>query len=116
MLATAALQKACKQADIFAREGQHLVRLALTPDNGVPGSLRAVGQSEQTGQIEATIEASVTGAAIELGLNATFLKEALSGIKTPNVALEISAPTSPVVIRPIGDDRLLHVLMPMHMG
>ena len=116
LLATAALQKACKQADIFAREGQHLVRLAFTPDNGVPGSLRTVGQSDQTGQVETTLEATVTGSAIELGLNATFLKEALSGLKAPNVALEVTAPTSPVVLRPVGDDSLLHVLMPMHVG
>ncbi len=116
ILATAALQKACKQADTFAREGQHLVRLALTPDNGVPGSLRTVGQSDQTGQVETVIEANVTGAAIELGLNATFLKEALSGLKAPNLALEVTTPTSPVVIRPVGDDSLLHVLMPMHAG
>jgi len=116
VLATAALQKACKQADIFAREGQHLVRMALTPDNGVPGSLRTVGQSDQTGQVETVLEANVTGAAIEFGLNATFLKEALSGLKALNMALEATTPTSPVVIRPIGDDNLLHILMPMHVA
>ena len=116
VLATAALQKACKQADIFAREGQHLMRLALTPDNGVPGSLRTIGQSDQTGQVETVLEANVTGAAIELGLNATFLKESLSGLKSSNVAVEVITPTSPVVIRPVGDDSLLHILMPMHVG
>ena len=39
--------------------------------------------------------------------------QALGAVKTPNVALETNDETSPVVIRPVGDDHLLQVLMPM---
>ena len=38
------------------------------------------------------------------------------GASTQNVALETSKPTSPGVIRPVGDDNFLHVIMPMHLG
>jgi len=37
-------------------------------------------------------------------------------IQTPTVALETSKSTSPGVIRPVGDDDFLHVIMPMHLG
>jgi DNA polymerase-3 subunit beta len=37
-------------------------------------------------------------------------------IKTPNVALETTADTSPGVIKPVGEDDFLHVIMPMHLG
>jgi DNA polymerase-3 subunit beta len=40
----------------------------------------------------------------------------LDVIKTPNVALETSAETAPGVIRPVGEDNFLHVIMPMHLG
>jgi DNA polymerase-3 subunit beta len=40
----------------------------------------------------------------------------LDVIKTPNVALETTADTSPGVIRPVGEENFLHVIMPMHLG
>jgi len=40
----------------------------------------------------------------------------LNVIETPNVALETSGPASPGVIRPVGRDDFLHVVMPMHIG
>ena len=42
--------------------------------------------------------------------------EALEVIKTPNVALETSAANAPGVVRPVGEDDFLHVIMPMHLG
>jgi len=40
----------------------------------------------------------------------------LDVIQSQNVALETSKSTSPGVIRPVGDDDFLHVIMPMHLG
>jgi DNA polymerase-3 subunit beta len=45
-----------------------------------------------------------------------FLREVLDVIKTPNVALETTLDTAPGVIRPVGEDSFLHVIMPMHLG
>jgi DNA polymerase-3 subunit beta len=44
------------------------------------------------------------------------LREALDVIKTPNIALETTADTSPGMIRPVGDSDFVHVIMPMHLG
>jgi DNA polymerase-3 subunit beta len=51
-----------------------------------------------------------------IAFNVKFLREALEVIKTPNVALETSAANAPGVIKPVGDDKFLHVIMPMHLG
>jgi len=51
-----------------------------------------------------------------IAFNVKFLREALEIIKTPNVALETSAANAPGVVRPVGDDNFLHVIMPMHLG
>jgi len=51
-----------------------------------------------------------------IAFNVKFLREALEVIKTPNVALETSAANAPGVVRPVGDEDFLHVIMPMHLG
>ena len=51
-----------------------------------------------------------------IAFNVKFLREVLEVIKTPNVALETSAANAPGVVRPVGDDNFLHVIMPMHLG
>ena len=109
-LTTAALLKACKQTEIFAREGTHAAALQAEP----AGSLTISGQSAETGAHQATLEAGVEGSGgAQVALNVGYLMQALGAVKTPNVALETNDETSPVVIRPVGDDHLLQVLMPM---
>ena len=40
----------------------------------------------------------------------------LEVIPTPNVALETSGPNAPGVVKPVGDENFIQVIMPMHLG
>lgn len=118
LVSTAALLKACKQAEIFAREGSNVVRLNIkTGSNEMESSeVEISAQSEETGSNETIVEATVDGVGLLIAFNVKFLREALEVIKTPNVAIETTAPNAPGVVRPVGDDSFLHVIMPMHLG
>ncbi len=117
VLSTSAFLKACKQAEIFAREGTHIARLNIIPGGELqPGTMTISGQSEETGFNETVVDASIDGPALLIAFNVRFLREVLDVIKTPDVALETSADTSPGIIRPVGEDNFLHVIMPMHLG
>jgi len=121
VLPTAAFLKACKQAEVFAREGSHIARLNITPgDELQPGKVEITGQSEETGFSQNVVDASIDGPQLLIAFNVRFLREVLEVIKTPNVALETAAETSPGVIRPVGErdgeSEFLHVIMPMHLG
>jgi len=117
VLSTSAFLKACKQAEIFAREGTHIARLNILPGGELqPGTMTISGQSEETGFNETVVDASIDGPALLIAFNVRFLREVLDVIKTPDVALETSADTSPGIIRPVGEDTFLHVIMPMHLG
>ena len=74
------------------------------------------GQSEETGFNQTEIDASIEGPPLLIAFNVRFLREVLDVIKTPNVALETTLDTAPGVIRPVGEDSFLHVIMPMHLG
>ena len=118
LVATATLLKACKQAEIFAREGSNVARLDIKQSNGdmQPSEVEISATSEETGKNETIVEATVDGGSVLIAFNVKFLREALEVIKTPNVALETSAANAPGVVKPVGDDNFLHVIMPMHLG
>ncbi|MEI7848153.1 MAG: DNA polymerase III subunit beta [Chloroflexota bacterium] len=115
---TAALLKACKQAEIFAREGTNVVRLNIKTNGGdlQPSEVEISANSEETGSNETIVEATVDGIPLLIAFNVKFLREVLEVIKSPNVAIETSASNAPGVVRPVGDDNFLHVIMPMHLG
>jgi DNA polymerase-3 subunit beta len=117
ILSTPALLKACKQAEIFAREGSHIARIQITPGaEQQPGTVEISGQSEETGFNQTVIDANIEGNQLLIAFNVRFLREVLDVIKTPNVILETNIETTPGVFRPVGEDNFLHVIMPMHLG
>ncbi len=117
VLSTSAFLKACKQAEIFAREGSHIARINITPGGELkPGSIMISGQSEETGSNQTEMDASIDGTPILIAFNVRFLREVLEVIKTPEVALETTIETAPGVLRPVGEENFLHVIMPMHLG
>jgi len=117
IVSTAAFLKACKQAEIFAREGTHIARINIVPGGDLqPGKVEISGQSEETGFNQTDVEASIEGSALLIAFNVRFLREVLEIIKTPNVVLETMADNSPGLIKPAGEQDFLHVIMPMHLG
>lgn len=117
LVSTASLLKACKQAEIFAREGSNVVRMNIKNSGELqPGEVEISAHSEETGSNETIVEAAVDGIPILIAFNVKFLREVLEVIKTPNVAIETSAPNAPGVVKPVGEDGFIHVIMPMHLG
>jgi DNA polymerase III subunit beta len=117
ILSTPALLKACKQAEIFAREGSNVARLDIKSAGDLePGAVEISAQSEETGSNETVVAATIEGIGLLIAFNVKYLREVLEVIKSPNVALETSAANAPGVVRPVGDDAFLHVIMPMHLG
>jgi DNA polymerase III subunit beta len=117
IISTPAILKACKQAEIFAREGTHIARIQITPGaDQQPGTVEISGQSEETGFNQTVIDANIEGTPLLIAFNVRFLREVLDVIKTPNVILETNIETTPGVFRPAGEDNFLHVIMPMHLG
>ncbi len=116
VISTASLLKACKQVEVFAREGSNVARLNLKPlgeDQISIVEMSAV--NEETGSSDVVLDATIEGIPLLIAFNVRFLREVLEVIKSPNVALETTAANTPGVIRPVGDDSYNHVIMPMHL-
>ncbi|MCB8917110.1 MAG: DNA polymerase III subunit beta [Pseudomonadales bacterium] len=117
VLNTASFLKACKTANIFAREASHTARVRIEPDNELmPGYATISATSAETGNNIAQIDAIVEGRGIELNFNVKYITDVLSVISTPQVALETNSTTEPGVIKPVGKDDFVHIIMPMQFG
>jgi DNA polymerase-3 subunit beta len=114
---TGLMLKACKAANVFARESANIARLNITPGNELtPGHITIGAQSAETGDNAGDLDASVTGNPIEIAFNVKYLIDVLNVVGTGQITLETSQPSAPGLIRPIGDEAFTHVIMPMHIG
>jgi DNA polymerase III subunit beta len=102
-------------AAIFARDGAGIVRIQLEPGEGSgAGKLIVSARAEEIGEHRGDIDVKVEGEASKIAFNSRYLQDVLQALDDVNeVALETTSPSSPGVIRPIGDDRYVHVVMPM---
>ncbi len=117
VLITTDFLKACKQAEIFARDSANTARLEIALGvNNQPGILKIFAQADETGSNETCLEAGVKGKPLQIAFNVRYLRDVLEVIQTPNVVLETNQSNSPGVVRPHGEDGYLCVLMPMHAG
>ncbi len=116
IISTIEFLKACKQAEIIAREGNNVIRLNLQPQDGAPGTVEFSTQSEEMGSGEVVVDANIEGPELLVAFNVRFLSEVLEVIKTPNTVLETTANNTPGLLSPVGDESFRHVIMPMHLG
>jgi len=111
----AAFLRATKTASIFARDGSGIVRLVMVPGSGAaePGRVTVSARSEEVGDDVGEIDAVVEGEEAKIAFNGKYLADILGVLREPQVALEVTTPSSPGVIRPVGVDNYVHVIMPM---
>jgi len=80
------------------------------------GSALVAATSTETGDNEAQIDVNVEGEPIEIAFNVRYMTDVLNVIDTPQVALETTSAMEPGVLKPVGDNDFIHIIMPMHFG
>jgi DNA polymerase-3 subunit beta len=113
VISTPEFLRATKTSAIFARDGSGIVRLQITPDGGPSGKVSVSARSEQIGDNVGEIDAKVEGEAAKIAFNGKYLTDVLGVIHEGEIALETTTPSSPGVIRPLGADNYVHIIMPM---
>jgi DNA polymerase-3 subunit beta len=70
-------------------------------------------RSEEVGDDVGEIDAIVDGEEAKIAFNGKYLTDVLGMLHEAQVAVETTNPSSPGVIRPVGVDNYIHVVMPM---
>ena len=104
------LLRAVRPAALIAHESANIVKLGV----GIDGDAGiTVSANAEVGDHVGRIEAAVEGDGTTIAFNARFLADVLTNVDADQFALELNGPLSPGVFRPIGDDRYVHVVMPL---
>jgi DNA polymerase-3 subunit beta len=100
-----------RRASIFARDSANIVKIELGGEagDGVAITAHAADVGDEADALEATLE----GQSTSIAFNARYLVDVLTNLGAEEAALELSGPLAPGVIRGIGKDDYVHVIMPV---
>jgi len=109
-LPAATLLRETRTASILAKDAANVVRLATGE-----GTLTLHAQTAEVGDDEAPLTAVVSGEGVQIAFNARYVLDALAVIDSEEVALGFNGPLSPGVIRPVGREDYLYIVMPVRV-
>lgn len=113
---TKEFQSAVRIASLFARDSSNIVRLSISAGEELtPGRVVVAAAAVDVGDTIAGIDAVVEGENAQIAFNAKYLSEVLAVITTAQVSMELASPSRPGVVRPVGAEGYVHVIMPMHV-
>ena len=106
--------RAARAAAIFARDGGQIIRLQIVPgSDGAIGKMVVTSSAEETGDNTGEIDATIDGSEAKIAFSSRYLTDVLAVMERGKVALETTTPSSPGVVKPVGDEDYVHVVMPM---
>lgn len=109
-----------KLAALFARDSSNITRIKINRGDNEgrdTGSITIEATAEDLGNNKSELSANVDGPEQQIIFNVKYLSDVMAVIGTSEVAIEVSAPTRPGVIKPIGlpeQNDYTYVIMPMH--
>ena len=105
------LIQAIKLASIFAKNEANIVVLTTKKD-----SISFKSSAKEIGSQENEIEGEVSGEQLQIAFNTKFLLDAVSNIPTAEVMIEFSGALSASLIKPIGEEGLEYIVMPVRLS
>lgn len=103
--------KAIKLAAIFAKNEANIV--VLTTGKGI---LNLKSSAKEVGSQENEIEGEIEGEGLQIAFNTKFLLDAVSNIPTSQLMIEFSGSLSASLIKPIGEEGLEYIVMPVRLS
>jgi DNA polymerase-3 subunit beta len=107
------LLQATRLASLFARDSANMLRFQVDASAQPPLIISAT--AAEVGDNTAKVDATVDGQTTTIAFNSRFIADALSSLTAPEIALELGGPLAPGVVKIVGDDSYLHVVMPLRI-
>ena len=104
------LLRAVRPAALIAHESANIVKLQVGA--GAEGGI-TVSANAEIGDHVGQVEAAVEGDGTSIAFNAKYLADVLTNVAADQFAIELQGPLAPGVFKPTGDERYVHVVMPV---
>lgn len=103
--------KAVKLASVFTRSEANIVKL-----QNLPKKLILTSEAKELGFQKKEIEAQSEGEEISIAFNTKFLQDTLSAFNTSQLVLELSGGLSAALLKPLGEEDLEYIIMPVNLS
>lgn len=104
------LLKDIKLASVFAKNEGNVVVMKVSP-----GKIELSSSAKEIGSQENELDGEVEGE-MQIAFNAKFLQDAISASSATQLSIEFSGPLSPALIKPVGEDGLQYIVMPVRLN
>jgi len=105
------LQQAVRTAEIFGREGSHLIQLYANSENDA-NTLVVSATSVETGESKSCIAAHIQGEEMSIALNGRYLLDALGALQG-DIILAAGSKYTPISLRMVDNHEYIAIIMPM---
>lgn len=97
-------------------------RTAIMAQNNTPIKFTATNKqlvmsamTQDVGEATEKMEADYSGDEIKIAFNPEYLIDGITSIETEDVAIEITDPIKPAMIKPVGDESFQYLIMPVRL-
>jgi DNA polymerase-3 subunit beta len=80
------------------------------------GKLTLTANTSEVGQNVANVQATIEGEDLQVAFNSKYMLDVLSILGTDEVKLGFTGPLNPGVVRPVGKDDYLYIIMPVRVA
>ncbi|HUY96211.1 MAG TPA: DNA polymerase III subunit beta [Verrucomicrobiae bacterium] len=110
-LANRELLTSARVVALFARDAANVVKLRCEP-----GAVTISATTNEVGDNQASVPATVTGEPISIAFNARYLLDVLQILESDEVELLLNGALAPGLVRAVGDDSYRYVIMPVRVA
>ncbi|HVA22255.1 MAG TPA: DNA polymerase III subunit beta [Candidatus Micrarchaeia archaeon] len=110
-LANRELLATARVVALFARDAANVVKLRCEP-----GSVTISAATNEVGDNQASVPATMTGEPLGIAFNARYLLDVLQILESEEVELLLNGSLAPGLVRAVGDDSYRYVIMPVRVA
>ena len=104
--------KAVKLASVFTRGEANIVKFC----DVAPNKLILTSEAKEVGYQKKEVEAQVEGEELQIAFNTKFLLDVLGAINSSQVIMELSGNLSAALFKPMGEEGLQYIVMPVNLS
>jgi len=100
-----------KMVSLFSKDAANVIKFKAEG-----GKLTLTANTSEVGQNVAEVEAKIEGQDLQVAFNSKYLLDVLAIIGTDEVQLGFTGPLNPGLIKPVGKDNYLYIIMPVRVA
>ncbi|HEY0492123.1 MAG TPA: DNA polymerase III subunit beta [Candidatus Dormibacteraeota bacterium] len=100
-----------KMVSLFSKDAANVIKFKTEGNR-----LTLTANTSEVGQNIADVEAKVDGQDLQVAFNSRYLLDVLAVLGTEEVQLGFTGPLNPGIIRPVGKDDYLYIIMPVRVA